>query len=122
MITVSQNGMPLSSDKFVWDKRTGIFSTNENGLVIDATGENCYTFITGSGCSFKTGSSCTFKTGKNCVAIRFDVDGIIEIPSDKTIKLNGYSISGYTIVEKPKSTCNGKVVEIEGVKYKLVEQ
>jgi hypothetical protein len=37
--------------------------------------------------------------------------------------LNNYGIAGYTVIEEKKETptCNGKVVEIEGKKYKLVE-
>ena len=91
---------------------------------IFTTGYNC-TFTTGSYCIFTTGADCTFKTGKNCVAIRYDVKGIIEIPKDITIKFNGYGISGYTVIEEKKEvtkeTCNGKVVEIDGKKYKLQE-
>jgi hypothetical protein len=89
------------------------------------TGSDC-TFNTGSDCTFNTGCNCTFKTGDNCVIIRYDVKGVIEIPKNKTIKLktinlNGYRISGYTeIEEKLIQTCEGKVVKIEGKKYKLV--
>jgi hypothetical protein len=80
------------------------------------------TFKTGSYCAFHTGDTCTFKTGNNCVAIRYDVKGITEIPKDITIKLNNYGVSGYTTVPEDKpNTCNGKVVEIDGKKYKLQE-
>jgi co-chaperonin GroES (HSP10) len=94
------------------------------------TGNNC-TFKTASGCTFKTGdncifntgSGCTFKTGDNCVGIRCDVKGIIEIPKNKIIKLNGYGVAGYIFVEEKIEipSCNGKIVEIDGKKYKLVE-
>ena len=84
------------------------------------TGSYC-TFTTGSDCTFNTSYCCTFNTGKNCVGIRYDVNGIIEIPKDITIKLNGYGKSGYTVIEEKKETCNGKVVEIDGKKYKLQE-
>jgi len=84
------------------------------------TDYNC-TFNTGSGCTFNTGFNCTFNTGDNCVAIRRDVKGITEIPKNKTIKFNRYDVTGYTFVEEPKpETCEGKIVEIEGKKYKLV--
>jgi hypothetical protein len=84
------------------------------------TGDYC-TFKTGSYCIFKTGFNCIFKTGANCVAIRYDVKGIIEIPKDITIKLNYYGVSGYTTVQEDKpNSCNGKVIEIDGQKYKLV--
>jgi hypothetical protein len=84
------------------------------------TGDYC-TFTTGSNCTFNTGFNCIFKTGANCVAIRYDVKGIIEIPKDITIKLNNYGVSGYNTVQEDKpNSCNGKVIEIDGQKYKLV--
>ena len=89
------------------------------------TGENC-TFNTGYYCTFNTGDNCTFNTGENCFATRYNVKGVIEIPEKKTIKLNGYGISGYTEIKEEikeeikKTNCEGKVVEIEGKKYKLV--
>jgi hypothetical protein len=56
--------------------------------------------------------------------IRWDVKGVTEIPENKTIKLNGYEIAGYTLVEEKKEiySCDGKIVEIDGKKYKLIEQ
>jgi hypothetical protein len=101
---------------------TGYYCTFKTGSDCTfKTGSNC-TFNTGYSCTFKTGSSCTFKTGENCVAIRFDVNGITEIPKDITITFNDYGISGYTKVEEDKpNPCNGKVVEIDGKKYKLQE-
>jgi hypothetical protein len=85
------------------------------------TGNSC-TFNTDSDCTFTTGYDSTFKTGENCVAIRYDVKGITEIPKDITIKFNDFGISGYAKVEEDKpNPCNGKVVEIDGKKYKLQE-
>jgi hypothetical protein len=85
------------------------------------TGHNCI-FYTGHSCIFYTGSSCTLKTGSNCVAIRFDVEGITEIPKDITITFNSSGVSGYTKVQENKpNPCNGKVVEVDGKKYKLQE-
>ena len=71
------------------------------------TGSGC-TFDTWSGCTFKTGSGCTFKTGSGCtfntrnrsVIIRRDVYEVIEIPEGKIIKLNGYKVKGYKIMDK----------------------
>ena len=133
MFSITQNGKELDKSKYSWNESANTLSTNENNLVIDfsdysyctfKTGFNC-TFNTGYNCTFNTGADCSFKTGKNCVAIRYDVDGIIEIPKEITIKLNGYGKSGYTVVEEKKEvtkeTCNGKVVEIDGKKYKLQE-
>jgi hypothetical protein len=86
------------------------------------TGSAC-TFKTSFDCTFKTGSACIFEVGDNCCLIRYDVKGVTEIPTGKKIKLNGHEITGYTVIEEKKEvpTCNGKVVEIEGKKYKLVE-
>jgi hypothetical protein len=104
------------------------FRTSENCTF--RTGHNCTfntgshcTFRTSENCTFKTGHNCTFNTGSNCVGIRYDVKGIIEIPENKTIKLNGYGVAGYIFVEEIPEipSCNGKIVEIDGRKYKLVE-
>jgi hypothetical protein len=138
MFSITQYGIGLAKSKYSWNEKTKTLSTTENSLVLDfsaydgvtfKTGSNC-TFKTGSNCTFKTGSSCifdtgyscTFNTGGNCGVIRFDVNGITEIPKDITIKFNDYGISGYTKVEEDKpNSCNGKVVEIDGKKYKLQE-
>jgi hypothetical protein len=86
------------------------------------TGSHC-TFKTEYDCTFKTGYSCIFEVGKNCSLIRYDVNGVTEIPTGKKIKLNELEIAGYTVIEKKKEppTCNGKVIEIDGKKYKLFE-
>ena len=85
------------------------------------TGDNC-TFITDYDCTFKTGYNCTFNTGSYCVIVRRDVCEIIQLIPNQTIKLNGYKIKGYTVIEEKKDTCNtcdGKIVEVDGKKYKL---
>jgi hypothetical protein len=63
---VLQNGKPLDLDKFSWDEKTRTFSTLEHGLVLDFTGIDGYTFITGSLCIFITRAHCTFIIGDNC--------------------------------------------------------
>ena len=63
------------------------------------TGSGC-TFNTGSYCTFNTGSGCTFNTGNKSVIIRRDVYEVIEIPEGKIIKLNGYKVKGYKIMDK----------------------
>ena len=71
---VLQNGKPLDLDKFSWDETTRTFSTIENNLILDFTGTEYFTFITGNHCTFITGdccnfntySLCTFKTRKHC--------------------------------------------------------
>jgi hypothetical protein len=105
--------------------KTGHYCTFNTGAYCTFnTGSNC-TFTTGHSCTFTTGSNCTFTTGSFCVAIRYDVKGITEIPKDITIKFNSHGVSGYTEVQedksKPSNPCNGKVVEVDGKKYKLQE-
>jgi hypothetical protein len=102
---------------------TGHSCTFDTGsYCIFKTGADC-TFKTSSDCTFNTGHECTFEVGENCCLIRYDVRGVTEIPTGKKIQLNDYGISGYTIIEEKKETptCNGKVVEIDEKKYKLVE-
>ena len=84
------------------------------------TGDSC-AFNTGSDCTFKTGYNCTFKTGKNCFGIRYDVKGVTEFPENATVKYNENTVFGHTVVKD--NTCNieGKIVEIEGKKYKMIE-
>ena len=99
---VLQNGKPLGLDKFEWDEKAKVFSTREDNLILDFNGINHITFDTGPFCTFDTGSDCTFKTEEKCVCIRRDIYEIIEIPTGKTIKLNGCEIKGYTILEELK--------------------
>jgi hypothetical protein len=95
----------------------------------DCTFKTSYScaFKTNYDCAFNTGFNCTFEVGVNCCLIRYDIEGVTEIPPGKKIKLNGYGIAGYTVIEKiieekkEPPTCNGKVVEIEGKKYQLTE-
>ena len=74
------------------------------------TGSDC-TFDTGFGCTFKTGSSCTFKTGSGCVVVRRDVYEVIELKENVKIKLNEYSIKGYTKVEEEPTEMTIKQIE-----------
>ena len=66
MFSITQNGKPLSPDKYTWDAKNKVLTTSEDNLVLDFTKYNGVTFITGSFCTFKTGWDCTFKTGNNC--------------------------------------------------------
>ncbi len=101
--------------------RTGFnctFSTGYNCIFktgsgcIFKTGFNC-TFDTGSDCIFKTGSGCTFDTGEKCVCIRRDVFEIIEIPNGQKIKLNGFEIPGFEIINPiRKIKIDNKEIEI----------
>lgn len=66
------------------------------------TGSNC-TFKTGSACAFNTGYDCTFDCGENCVVVRKDVYEVIELNGLGKIKLNEWSVKGYTKLE-PEET------------------
>jgi len=66
MFSITQNGIPLSPDKYTWDEVNKVLTTSENNLVLDFTKYVGVTFITGSFCTFKTGNDCTFKTGSFC--------------------------------------------------------
>ena len=120
MYSITQYGKPLDKNKYTIDEKNKVFSSSENNLVLDFSGEYGWSFNTDSYCTFDTGSGCTFKTGSSCtfcVVVRRDVCEIIELPKGKTIKLNGYGIKGYTIVEdEPKET-----IIIGGITYDKAE-
>jgi hypothetical protein len=86
------------------------------------TGSHC-TFDTDCNCTFKTGSQCTFKTCSNCVCIRRDIFEIIEIPKEKTIKLNSFEIKGYTFLNETKTiTIDGKEIEISNESFENLKK
>ena len=119
LVSITQNGVVLSADKYTLDLSAKTFSTDESSLVIDFSDISGFTFTTGDGCTFKTGSNCTFTTHsnctfttydnctfttygyctfttkKNCVCVRRDVFEFFEIPPNKKIMLNGYGIKGF---------------------------
>jgi len=134
---VLQNGEPLDLDKFTWDKDTKTFSSLEDNLVLDFNGIDYCVFSAGSDCVFKTGSGCIFKTGSNCVfdtgsgcvfstssycifstgfncaVVRRDVYGVIELKENQKIKLNGWNIKGYKILDEEEKSLSGKKVKVE---------
>ena len=145
IFSTNENDDNLVLDFRNWDGvifRTGnscIFKTGD--YCIFDTGSNCTfdtfssctfrtgpycTFHTGSDCTFHTGSDCTFLTGSNCVAIRYDVNGIIYIPDEKIIKLNGDGIPGFTIIEPPKTKhkimIDGKEIEISEESFNALKK
>jgi hypothetical protein len=113
---IQLNGYEISGYTVIGEKKE---IPTCNGKVVES---DC-TFNTSVACTFKTSSDCTFGVGDNCYLIRYDVKGVTEIPANKKIKLNGHEIAGYTVIKEKKETptCNGKVVEIDGKKYKLTE-
>ena len=84
------------------------------------------TFDTGCGCVFKTGHSCIFKTGNNCFSMRYDVGGVLFIPENQSILLNGPRMPGYTIIEPPKLkhkiTIDGKEIEISEESFNALKK
>ena len=83
---ITQLGKELSKDKYVIDLKAKSFSTTEDNLVLDFSDEHRW----------------VFKTGSECVAVRRDIYEVIEIPKGKTIRLNGYGVKGYVVVEEPE--------------------
>ena len=79
-------------------------------------------FYTGKSCNFHTGYYSTFKTGENCFVTRYDVEGVMEIPVNKTIKLNSDKVRGYVFIETKETTLNGKIVVIDGKYYKVIKE
>ena len=117
--SITQNGTPLDKKLYTLDEETKTFSSSENNLVLDFGSESYCTFKTGSGCTFKTdsdctfktGYDCTFKTGYDCVVVRRDVYEVIELKENVKIKLNEYSIKGYTKVEEEPTEMTIKQIE-----------
>ena len=102
---VSKNGKSLSLDDFEWDEKTNTFSSVERLLALNFSDISGCTFKTGSGCTFKASSDCIFKIGEECVVVRRDIYGIIELKENQKIKLNGFMVKGFTLLEdEPKET------------------
>ena len=113
-----------------------IFNTNNNctfdtgSNCIFKTGHNCIfktgfdcTFKTGFSCTFETGSNCTFTCGEKCVCIRRDIYKVIEIPENKTIKLNEYQVKGYSFqLQKRKIVIDGKEIEMSEESYQNLKE
>ena len=99
---ITQNWKDLDKSKYIWDKDTKTFSTNENDLVLDFSDMYWVTFKTGPNCTFNTDYDCTFKTGKECVVIRRDLYEVIELEEWEQIKLNWYRIKWFTKLEEKK--------------------
>jgi len=86
------------------------------------TGNRC-NIDTCSDCNIATGDQAvvvtcgdsTITSGKNCVVIRHVTSEIIRLVPRQTIRLNGYGVKGYTIVE-PIET-----IVFEGKKYNKKE-
>ena len=125
--SITKNGKPLDKKLYTFDEETKTFSSNENNLVLDFsdiegctfdTGFGC-TFKTGFGCTFKTGFDCTFKTSYDCVVVRRDIYEVIELKENQKIKLNGYVIKGFTILDNEPVKTNPKEITIDGAVYIL---
>jgi len=88
--SVVKDDEPLPRHLYSWDERTKVFTTKQNGVIIDfsdihgatfKTGTHCTIYTatccvldtrhscnlnTGNHCVFYTGSYCDFTTGDNC--------------------------------------------------------
>lgn len=76
--SLTQHGKLLEESKYTLDKESKVFSSNEDGLVLDFKEYSGWTFKVKNDCFLKTGShctlylryNCTFDTGPNCKCIR----------------------------------------------------
>jgi len=119
--SVTQNGKPLSKDKYTWDPKTKTFSTKENDLVLDFTGMNGVTFNTGGGCTFSTGGGCTFNTGGGCTfntggdctfntggGCTFNADGWCTFTCEENCFVTRWDVKGVTEIPE------GKTIKLRG--------
>ena len=65
--SITQNGKPLSKDKYCIDLKNKVFSSTEGNLVLDFNDLEDWTLNTKYGCIFNTSINCTFNTGPACV-------------------------------------------------------
>ena len=100
-----------------FDTGSGCTFKTSSGCTFD-TGSGC-TFDTASGCTFDTASGCTFDTGSDCVVVRRDIYEVIELKENQKIKLNGYVIKGFTILDNEPVKTNPKEITIDGAVYIL---
>ena len=111
--SITKDGIPLDKSLYTLDEETKTFSSTVDGLVLDFSGEDSWTFKTSFCCTFKTSYGCTFDTGYGCIVVRRDVREVIELEAGVKIKLNGYRIRGFTEVD------NSESIEIEVKTYTL---
>jgi hypothetical protein len=71
--SVTKDGLPLDPSLYSWNSKNYIFSTSQDGLILDFSGINYCTFITPRSCTFKTGKHCNFITGWDCI---FETEGM----------------------------------------------
>ena len=100
-----------------FDTSSGCTFKTSSGCIFD-TGSGC-TFDTASGCTFDTASGCTFDAGSDCVVVRRDTYEVIELKENQKIKLNGYVIKGFTILDNEPVKTNPKEITIDGAVYIL---
>jgi len=124
--SVTKNGVELNKDLYTIDDKNRIFSSQENGLVLDFSSTSNYTFKvlhncdfkTKHNCTFETGANCTFETKEDCVVIRRDIFEVIKLKKDQKIKLNEIFVRGYKIIKNTKIIIiDGKEIEISLESY-----
>ena len=105
--------------------KTGYYCTFNTGSGCTfKTGHGCTfnagyscTFNTGGSCTFNTGGSCTFNTGKQGVVVRRDIFEVIQLVEGQQIRLNGFEIPGYSVIEPAKV----ETIQIGDQKYNKAE-
>ena len=139
MYKITKNNKPLDPKLYTIDKVNQTFASEENGLVIDFTGEGGWIFrikygctitaghsciiTAGNGCNITTGNNAVIRAnwnsgitgGENCAVIRRDNNEVIMLVARQTIKLNDHMIEGYEVI-KPIET-----IEIGGLKFNKEE-
>lgn len=70
--SITQDGKPLPKYKYHIDLNNRVLETCERDLVLDFSGKDGWTFITGISCTFLTGDNCDFKTTQEYCEEDFD--------------------------------------------------
>jgi len=66
MYSITKNCVALDPKLYTIDEANQTFASEENGLVIDFTGEDCWFFKIGDSCTITTGDHCTINTYSGC--------------------------------------------------------
>jgi len=112
MYSVTKNGKDIDKSLYAFDGI--IFSSKENGLVLDFSDKNYITF--------DTRSNCTFKTGIKSVIVRRDIFEVITLKEGGNIKLNRYYIPGYTKINNHKIVIDGKEITLSEESYNHLKE
>ena len=64
--SITKNGESLDTSLYIIDENNKTFSSKEEDLTLDFSGEFGWTFNIGDSCTFNTRENCTFSTGSHC--------------------------------------------------------